>query len=291
MKCYFNLPENIKPLYKKEWFKQIKDGISKHSNYLNKVNSVEEAEIIFCLVEEVYQNYDKFKEDFDSRKKFIIAVAQRDNLNINYDIIKNHYVIAFLSCFKYQNDNPKNLTLLNVSSIYKSDFDKKPKLLKDRKYDVAFMGRITYDNPEITSHRTNILNKLSEICKKNNLKYIASEKLDKGQYLKTLNETKIFISPWGYGPWSLKDVECICKGVHVIVPKNNLISFPNFYENFDDFDNNLDLLEEKILHILKNINKAQIQVNKNRLLFESFEFKNQIILLDNYLIKYFENNK
>ena len=174
--------------------------------------------------------------------------------------------------------NKKVLCILNTSHLFINNYLKNVVPLKKRYYDIAFLGTINYGtNSEsakiLTNHRTELCKKLSGICEKHKLNYIVQPSISLKKYNKVLQQTKIFVSPYGWGEWSLKDYECICNGCHVIKPNIYYKSIPNYYENMDHYNDDLEKLEPLILDLLnpKNINDIQEKVNKNRELFVQYD--------------------
>lgn len=158
------------------------------------------------------------------------------------------------------------------------------KKLSERNYDVVFLGNVNYGDSYLSTHRLEILNKIKEIGEKHKLKYIAAEKININQYYEVLKETKIFVSPYGYGEWSLKDYECIQYGCHIIKPNIFYESYPKYYENMSHFNDNINNLEHLILDLLNNIELIQDKVNKNRQLYLEYTLQNNIIELEKHIM-------
>jgi hypothetical protein len=139
--------------------------------------------------------------------------------------------------------------------------------LSNRKYDVVFMGTTQYDE-KITKHRLDVIKNIEDVCSKNNLQcYTSNTPIKYSKYMNILNNTKIFISPYGWGEFSLKEYECICYGAHIVKPKIYFQYYPNYCENMDDFEIDFSNFESKILGILANLGEAQKKVDSNRKMF------------------------
>ena len=174
--------------------------------------------------------------------------------------------------------------LLNTSKLYRRQFEHNIIPIKDRKYDVAFCGRMDYD-PLIALHRKDIFDAIKNLEQKYNLNVFVSNKVSLKEYYNIIKNCKIFVSPWGYGEWSLKEFECICVGCHVFIPDGNYMMYPNYYENFGNFKVDMSDFDKKILEGLNDDN-IQNLVNKNRQLFWNFNLNNTKEEIEKLLIKY-----
>lgn len=176
----------------------------------------------------------------------------------------------------------KTQCILNTSKIYSRIFEPSSSKIHERKYDIAFVGGLDYGKgANITLHRTDLVSKLKEISAKHNIKLYLGESCDGAKiplhkFYRILKNTKIFISPWGYGEWSLKEFECICFGTHCIIPNKHLTNYPDYYSNFDDYLLDFTNLEDVILYSLNNLDKIQEKIDKNKKLFSEYSNEKQI---------------
>jgi hypothetical protein len=178
----------------------------------------------------------------------------------------------------------KVFCLLNISELYKNKYQSEVLPLSQRKYDVVFMGTTQYDE-KITKHRIDVIQNIEKVCIKNNLQYYTSDKPIKyTTYANILNNTKIFISPYGWGEFSLKEYECICFGAHIVKPKIYFEYYPNYCENMDDFEIDFSNFESKILHILSNLDDAQKKVDSNRKMFLDYCINKHCSELENKIL-------
>lgn len=208
----------------------------------------------------------------------------------NYDVINNNRLFYLLGK-KYNNDiifqklsfnnnvyNKKNKCILNMSNLFKKRFLKKVIPIKERSYDLVFMGNTQYSNANISNYRLEVIKKIINVAKNNNLKYYVLDRpIKHHHYLHILSNSKILVSPYGYGEFSTKDYECICTGTHVLKPKIYFEYYPNFCKNYDDFEIDFSNFESKILDILKNIDMVQKKVDENRNMFLEYNLQNQLI--------------
>lgn len=283
--CFIDLPMNIKCFYKRKCINQITNCIA-NIKWLKIVNDFSDVKFIFCIINDVPKWYNLKKNELDNGMLYLVLLSYQDSIGVNNDILDLPYVIAFISAFKFTNDSDKIHPIMNISQYYIRQFQCNVKPISERKYDIVFLGSINFSNDKITNHRKSIYNKLLEIGMKNKLNYVISSSINIKDYYNILSETKLFISPRGYGEWSLKEYECICFGCHVIVPNGNIISYPNYYYNFDNFDNNIEKLEDLIINLLNDTNMVQEKVNTNRNLFLKYKRDKPIVLLNNILQSY-----
>ena len=103
------------------------------------------------------------------------------------------------------------------------------------------------------------------------------------KFYRILKNTKIFISPWGCGEWSLKEFECICFGTHCIIPNKHLENYPNYYSNFDEYLLDFTNLEDVILNSLNNLDIIQEKIENNKKLFSEYSNEKQVKLIEKLL--------
>lgn len=314
--------------YKKNWIKQIYNGIQKYSTKIIITDEILESDIIFTIGD--YIKTIESKYDISAKGIKLIIISCQDPIMINKNIITNSNVIYIFEhlkltsvpdifCFynetysysqyllnKYYKKNISNIInyvdiefknmymkktqcILNTSKIYSRIFEQTSSKIINRKYDIAFVGTTNYgDDSVITLHRKDIISKLSELSLKHNIKlYLGDcgngEKISLHKFYRILKNTKIFISPWGYGEWSLKEFECICFGTHCIIPNKHLSNYPNFYANFDEYLLDFSNLEEVILNSLNNLDLIQNKIDENKKLFNEFNDQKQVIEIEKLL--------
>jgi len=112
--------------------------------------------------------------------------------------------------------------------------DYKPVPLRKRTIDVAFLGTIDYGNSHgrlVTQNRKLLIDRLRQICPPI-VTYCKDSKVSYAAYLDVLKQTKIFVSPYGWGEFSHKDFEIALTGGILIKPDcHNFVSYPNIYED------------------------------------------------------------
>ena len=170
----------------------------------------------------------------------------------------------------YANEyNTKCIAALTTIPIYTSLKQTNLKLLKDRNYDVIFVGTLGYDGgPEIEEMRKFAHTQIQEICNRRGWKTVTGVFLKRHTYLDIISDTKIFVSPFGWGEFSLKDYECVVRGCHLLKPDIYYEDCPDIYKNSDSY--NYTNLEHTISNCLSNIEDTQKKVDCNQQLLSSF---------------------
>jgi len=136
-----------------------------------------------------------------------------------------------------------------------------------REIDVNFMGTVKYGNrTEIDRHRGTAL----EILHKMSVKKLigAGKPLKRGEYLQKMVESKIVVSPWGFGELCYRDFEAFLTGAILIKPESSFVkSWPDMFatKHFyvpcrPDFQD----LEEVIEDTLRNYSKWDWNRNEAR---------------------------
>ncbi len=286
--CYFcNLPKTSS--YKHGWYNMVHNGIRKFNDKYLIVDNIQNAGLIFCIDVQARQIYNDSKQEFEENKKKFILICCRDTLLSDVDETIDKYVLCYLEHYvKVPLISNKFLCILNTSHMFTNNYIQNVKPLINRTRDVVFLGNIEYGGDiKLTTHRKQLCSKLKEICTKNKLNFIAESSIDRRKYYKVLRDTKIFVSPYGWGEWSLKEYECICYGCHVVKPNIYYKCFPNYYENMDHYDDDLEKLEQLLLNLLKNINDVQKKVDKNREMFTNYNDNDCTTELDRLIISKF----
>ncbi len=294
MYCYFD-NINVKPdSYKGKWISQLINCINKYSKKLKLTNDINNSDIIFTIKDFVYK--------YENLDKIIVVISCQDNAICDSNTINNKKIKYIFEHVKLLNDpkeiitiddnimkkilnfngkekiekyidyNSKVIPILNTSYMYRRLYQENCFLLKDRKYDIVFSGETNYNDEMITNHRKNIVTKIIEFATKYGYTYFTSNcRINIHKYYDLLSQTKIFISPYGFGEFSLKDFECVCFGCHVIKPKIYFEYFELDLSNFDD----------KVKYALDNLEETQSKVNKNRKLFSDYSQPIHATTLDN----------
>lgn len=110
---------------------------------------------------------------------------------------------------------------------------------KNKQYDVAVMVGLCGENYEhgirVDEHYNGPRKKLFEEVNKLKINVITTEKtgkLDKEKYMQVLYNSKLCISPFGYGEVNIREVECLITGTPIIKPNIDCVkSTPFIYGN------------------------------------------------------------
>ena len=262
--------------YKRNFLNQLVKLVD-ISKKLERCWEIEKADIVFTIAD--------FVNDGELVGKKLVVYSLQDNSFTNQSIIENKNVLFVLDHCKIIGAG-KVLCLLNISELYKNKYQSNIIPLCKRKYDVAFMGTTQYDE-KITKHRMDIIKNIEEVCAKNNLQcYTSNTPIKYSKYMNILNNTKIFISPYGWGEFSLKEYECICYGVHIVKPKIYFQYYPNYCANMDDFEIDFSNFELRVISILANLGEAQKKVDSNRKLFLDYCVDNHCTELENKILEF-----
>jgi len=253
------------------------------SDKLERCYEIEKADIVFTIGDLVNES--------ELIGKKLVVYSLQDNSFRNSEILNNTNVLFVLDHCKnieaIEENNDKIFCLLNISELYKRNYSAEVLPISQRKYDVVFMGTTQYDE-KISKHRQDVIKNIEEVCIRNNLQCYTSDKPKKySTYMNILHNTKIFVSPYGWGEFSLKEYECICSGAHILKPKIYFQYYPDYCANMDDFEIDFSNFESKILHILANLEDAQKKVDSNRKMFLDYCEHKHCAELENKIINIF----
>jgi len=312
IKVFFYKSPTLKAFYKKKCINQLLNSINA-STILCTTTIIAECDIIIS-----FEDYICELTEYYGNKKIVgysvcdgISLCKNMYENKNVQLIIDHTVLS--NTFDIVNDkiaclNSKRIDyvldlantqityvdrnaymtkakcLFNLSSCFKRLYTPIVNPLKNRKYDIVFLGHLNY-TPELTLLKTNIIKEILKMGEKYKLTVLAQESIPQNQYYKILSDCKIFVSSYGWGEFSTKEYDCICKGAHILKSKIYFESFPNFYKNMDDFELDLSNFEEKIFYILNNLNDAQLKVDLNRKLFREYKSETQYTLIEKTLME------
>lgn len=194
------------------------------------------------LIDRPYRPWDKSYYE-EKNKKIYIKENEIDKIKVGWNIgLCDYRNISF----------PLNLI---------NQYVRKPirfKELKEKQNDVHYRG---------TNRSYHRKRSYDEIVKSNSKYNIITEgRVSKEKYLNEIANSKIVISPFGYGEICHRDFETIIGGALLFKPDmSHLITWPNFYKpwdtfipyNWDSFD-----LGNKIQNVLENYNEYRIIITK-----------------------------
>lgn len=154
--------------------------------------------------------------------------------------------------------------------------------LSERPYDVTFIGKLEYEAKAevsgVTLHRQAAVRALSAFRDKWGHKYKVyvpqGERLEYHEYIQLLKQSKLVLSPWGWGEWSHKDFEILMSGCVVIKPRADIFTIhpPIFEDNVTAISTKEDLtdLEERILPFLQDLPRAQAMATRQQGVFRRY---------------------
>ena len=130
--------------------------------------------------------------------------------------------------------------------------------LSARPWDIAFTGKTSYGGTNLHGKfRLRMIQRLQAAASKHKWRAkFATTRLSRSQYYDILRSTKLFISPWGNGEWSMKDEEAILRGAVLVKPGASLLesSIPMYIPNVTCLDVRADGMDivEVIVEALAN---------------------------------------
>ena len=158
--------------------------------------------------------------------------------------------------------------------------------LHKRNIDVFFSGRTTYWPRSLRSHPTAARHHLRDIWDTlpGKVKVFREYHDFKGtkkdgkpvkvfqypyEYVDALLDTKIVISPWGWSPWCVRDLEALACGCIVIKPEcSNMVIYPDIYDPKKQLMVWCDLMYEglagQVDYCLTNLSEMQDRANRGR---------------------------
>lgn len=108
----------------------------------------------------------------------------------------------------------------------------------------------------VVDHRQSAIDQMQALADKYNLTIITEHKKQRyTSFVEILQETKVFVSPFGLGEFSGKDYEAILAGALVVKPLvSKLKSFPDIYERIYMLETEKDFsdLEDAVMPLLSS---------------------------------------
>jgi hypothetical protein len=162
---------------------------------------------------------------------------------------------------------------------------KKIKPLKKRNIDAMFSGRTRYetlDRPAYpTKHRKQLEYLWHKLPGRNIFKsydnYAGNIKDGNPvkvyeypyEYVDALLDAKVVISPWGWSPWCVRDLEAMACGCIVIKPEcSNMLIYPDIYAPHRQLmvwcDLVFDSLKSQLYYIYQNLDEMQDRAKRGR---------------------------
>lgn len=176
--------------------------------------------------------------------------AKRDSYLSQEELDKVHAVMWDLPM------SPFSLRKFSELRHYQIDYT------QERPIDVFFAGAVYSENHEHSIrhalmgwHRSRACEALKNIPDINAL-VLEGHPLPFDEYLKTMQKSKIVVSPWAWGEWAFRDYEAIHSGAILVKPDTSFVeSTPDIYQNYDTYvpcKPDFSDLPEIITGILKN---------------------------------------
>lgn len=146
----------------------------------------------------------------------------------------------------------------NYTGLIRNYFFSQPTFLlpnRNRKLDLVFRGGISYGEKEQISQQRNIT--LTTISKlKDEYNFILGEKIGTSKYLNELRNSKLSVSPFGWGEVCYRDFESVIAGCLLFKPSmEHMETYPNIYspnQTYIPLEWTMRDLGEKLEAVLSN---------------------------------------
>ncbi len=176
--------------------------------------------------------------------------------------------------------------------------ERRIKPLKDRSIDAFFSGRTRYYPVSTETHPTSHRTRLEELWPKlpgNNvwMSYTNGEGTRNYgkpckvfnypyEYVDALLDTKVVISPWGWSPWCVRDIEALACGCIVVKPEcSNLVIYPDIYDASAQLmvwcDLMFDHLSDQLNYIYTHLDEMQDRADRGRQTVLDTQYPNEKI--------------
>ncbi|WP_432709914.1 glycosyltransferase family 1 protein [Pedobacter sp.] len=179
---------------------------------------------------------------------------QLHKIKLGWNLALNDY-----RYYGYKMSRLSNYLAYSIYPTHLTPYDKK------RKYDLAFRGTIHKENGE-TSMISYQRNYVLGLFEKLNLIIATGKNVSKAKYWKELRDSKLSISPFGWGEICYRDFETFIAGSVLIKPlMSHLETYPDLYiENvtYVPVSWGLQDLEEKLEHMVEHYESCK-QIAKN----------------------------
>ena len=215
-----------------------------------------ESNAIYLLKNQKLPNRTDYLEPYAFNKFFF---GKGSDLDLSYDIPEDKwnkikftgYNLGYLLP-QYRNIQPVNPNKPHdICAIFQG--------IHKENYDHGVRNDLLY-----TKHRNGLWEQLEPLKSKYN---IITGKRPYNEYIKTLAESKICLSPFGMGELGFRDFEAMQYGTIILKPSHKLVdSVPNMMiddETFIACKYDFSDLEEKIDYVLSNFNEVNERINYN----------------------------
>ena len=162
---------------------------------------------------------------------------------------------------------------------------KRIKPLKERSIDILFSGRTRYGTPNTPSYPTLHRQQFERIWEtlpgrkvfKSYDNFAGDIRRGKSvevykypyEYVDALMDAKVIISPWGWSPWCVRDLEAMACGCVVIKPEcSNMLIYPDIYDPHKQLLVWCDIFYEdlklQLLYIYQSLDEMQERADRAR---------------------------
>jgi hypothetical protein len=143
----------------------------------------------------------------------------------------------------------------------------------DKPIDCHFSGTTVYDIPLVSEHRRMCVEEMKKLKGKNIINIARVDK--RPDYIKQLLNSKIVVSPWGYGEMCYRDFEAMFCGCILVKPDTSFVeSYPAIYQNdftyvpckpdFSDLREQIGYILDDWENYLPMIQRNYLMVNRHQ---------------------------
>lgn len=258
-----------------ETYLQIKDGIyifDELTYALLIINSV-----IFPNLQEIIINFLYninyiiiFSELFKNTSLQTIG-NNYSNIEVSKIFFKNALKIALCNTkninYLLQNNIYENIIYYPIGYSYINQLKTNINLNLEKNIDILCYGNFISLNDKLFEYRNNLINKINNICIKNNLKLVVSNNIYGHELNKYLEKSKIVIHIPSHSnlytfPWA-KCIDLMSKKIFYMIEENEEMYCRNLQYISAYYSRNIDDIEEKILYYLNNEFERQKYIENN----------------------------
>ena len=216
----------------------------------------EQSNAIYLLKNQLLPNREDYKTSYAFNKFFF---GTGSDLDLSYDIPKDKWNRIKFTGYNLGYLLPHYRDIQTINSNKNRDICAIFQGVHNESYDHKVRNDLLY-----TNHRNGLWKQLEPLKNKYD---IVTGRRPFDEYIKTLSESKICLSPFGMGELGFRDFEAMKYGTIILKPSHKLVdSVPNMMiddETFIACNYDWSDLEEKIDYVLSNFDELNQKINNN----------------------------
>jgi len=208
---------------------------------------------------------DYYKEEFSildtnensiNNKTGVLSESDLSKIVLSYN---SSFADYSLNSRMYNTKTKKYLSHIFSVSKYLVNYSDKREFIDpsiNRSLELSCRMNVKYDREGVVYHRK----KAAEILNK----YLKFDKIDRNLYMDEMSNSKVVVSPFGWGEVNYKDYEAILCGSLLLKPDmNHMDTFPNFFKENNvafykwDYSDILDVVDNVLSNYSQNVQKAR----------------------------------